>query len=1159
MDFRGICGTVDDQGMVYFGGESGIVRFDGARWRHICRQPTRFLVSNNNGHLYGAVGQQSQVFRIPEDGITPLQPIFLANKLIAAGLEEKRVGGFKDFSRVGSDVYMTQTWFIARCRVLADGTDDIKVIRRTEALPSNLKFRRVFDVDGRPMVQLESMTNPLETHFGWLREDGSVDVIDDLMVDAHVVTCADLKPNEDDGEFHCVSAESVHRIRGTQVKSTSLSVLGKVSSVDYRIPIFLRPKPHGGGVMLVYPEGIVLMNRDGDMQALQVEKSGLLRPALTIDSLGRIWMATRQGVSRIDSDPDQQFWDLPDKTEIETLSIQGETLVASNHTSAFYGTLADDRRHPITELRKIPGLPPGIGMRTKAIGSEFFFLSASGVYVWDSSKPENDAVLVARRSSSNVVAVSSKRILVGSSLNTQPMFEITGGVGNWTLGNDLPTGELMTSTLDVGPDGDVWVSSLHHADGRSLLRLLPGDVVKRYPIPSMVFLFEDSMYTFTGDQQVLRFDRERNEFRQDPEFQKLLDEQLEGRLQGVEYFRNGHGGDLLLCQFYTSRWRIRRINGELRALRESKHSGISEQIDPFGRLWRILNGRIVVRPIEYDVASDKPKLRVLFSEVTLMDPSGPAVESAKVPHDGELAHQIARALPLTKLSAWQAETEFETSSGTLGLACSVPLAKSPESLLYSTRMVGISDAWTPPSYQDVFQFPALPGGKFKFEIKAMVPGGEWTSISSLHITVHPKWYQTAMFKWGTLASTVSLFLFVSVYAVRAERKRVAHLQQVVKTREESESQLRESQARLVQRERLQAFGEMAAGIAHDINNLLSPITVYSELISIGHVTQDDIKQYNRVILTCVNDASEIIARLSPLYRRRCQAHELCDLEVIVAEVAELLRATAKLATDRGKEIQVMTETSPATMTGSPAEIREILLNLGHNAVDAIEGSGSLWLRCRTEDGKSILEVEDTGVGMPEDILQKCTETFFSSKGEFGTGLGLATSNAIVNSYDGTMDVHSQVGVGTRICIAFNQQRPKTEETGHFLDIAIPFEPCRVLLVDDVARALHSADTLLRSLGCKVVSFGDGSDAMQYLRNNNDIDVLITDYQMPGLNGLEFCTQARNLHPGLKTIITSGYKPEDVLDKCDAFVAKPTTSQSLRHAIATVQAMAPRVF
>lgn len=1151
MDFRSIKGTADNYGMVYFGGDNGIVKFDGARWRHICDQQTTLLVSNHNGYLYGASVQRGEIFRISQNGRTPRQPVFLSEKLIAAGLAQKRVDGFRVFSRVGTDVYMTQTWFIARCRIRPDGTDDIMVKRRTEVLPPNLKFRRVFEVDRRPMVQLESMASGSETHFGWLQEDGSVDVIEDLVIEEHVISCADLKPDEDDGEFYCAGTTALHRVRGTQTEASSLNSEGTKPSSSRRIPSLIEPKPEGGGVLLVYPEGIVLLDRDGSIQSLHVEKSGLVPPAVTVDAVGRVWMATRRGVSRIDTNLDQQYWDLPDKTEVEALAIQGNTLVALNHTAAFYGSLTADRLHPIDALKTVPGLPAGVGMRAAVVGSEIFFLSGNGLYVWTASEPDRDAVRITPRSSSNMVAVSANRIVVGSFLTTQPLFEITGGSGNWTFGKELPTGDLMSRTLDLGPNGSLWISADSHADGPSLMRLLPDDSVLRYSIPSELFFFEDSVYAYTVNQRVLRFDDARNEFVQNDEFQKLLDEQLQGHLQGIEHFRQVPNGDLLLCRYYTSRWRIRRIDGELKALRTSRHSGVSEVVDSFGRLWRIINGRLVVRPVKNVNAPGQSELRVMFSEVTLMDPSGHRLDPARGSRNVELAHNVVRQLPLICTSDWNVRTEFETTPGTLELVCSLPLAKIPEAVLYSTRMLGISDAWTPPSYQDVFQFPALTGGEFTFQIKAMIPGGEWTRVSSLQITVHPKWYQTAAFKWGTLAFVVSLILCASVYAVQTERKRVSHLQQVVKTKDETECKLRESQARLVQRERLQAFGEMAAGIAHDINNLLSPITVYSEMMSEGNVSRDNAKQYNRVILTCVKDAAQIIARLSPLYRRSSQAHELCDLETIVAEAAELLRPTADA--DSSKQIWVTAETTPATISGSPAEIREILLNLGHNALDAIEESGSVWLRCRTEDGKAILEVEDSGVGMPEDILHKCTETFFSSKGEYGTGLGLATSNVIVNSYGGSMEIHSQVGAGTRICMTFTQPHQHAIKAAESLDAAIPFEPCHVLLVDDVARAMQSVEALLQSLGCTVVSFNNGSDAMQYLRGRDDVDVLITDYQMPGCNGLELCTQARYLHPGLKTIITSGYEPPLVLEQCDAFVPKPITSHSLRHALATVQA------
>jgi PAS domain S-box-containing protein len=244
--------------------------------------------------------------------------------------------------------------------------------------------------------------------------------------------------------------------------------------------------------------------------------------------------------------------------------------------------------------------------------------------------------------------------------------------------------------------------------------------------------------------------------------------------------------------------------------------------------------------------------------------------------------------------------------------------------------------------------------------------------------------------------------------------------------------LRASQQQMMQQERLRALGQMASGIAHDINNAISPVALYTEAL-LAHETSLSPRARSQleIIQRAVDDIAQTVARMGEFYRQRDAQQPLVpvDLNSLVAQVIALTRARwSDMAQQRGTAIEMRTELA-ADLPPVPAiesQIRDALVNLVFNAVDAMPEGGPITIRTRLESGgpepRVRLEVEDAGVGMDEETRRRCLEPFFTTKGERGTGMGLAMVYGIAQRHDARLEVRSEPGEGTVIALSFGTIR-----------------------------------------------------------------------------------------------------------------------------------------
>ncbi len=288
--------------------------------------------------------------------------------------------------------------------------------------------------------------------------------------------------------------------------------------------------------------------------------------------------------------------------------------------------------------------------------------------------------------------------------------------------------------------------------------------------------------------------------------------------------------------------------------------------------------------------------------------------------------------------------------------------------------------------------------------------------------------------------------------------------------------LRQSQQTVMQQERLRALGQMASGIAHDINNAISPVALYTEsLLEREPNLSERGRGYLVTIARAIDDVAATVARMREFYRQREPQMVLTPVKLnpLVQQVVDLTRARwSDMPQQRGAVVHLELDLAPElpNVLGVESEVREALINLVFNAVDAMPDGGTLTLRTRCDeplhDGigpaprTAQLEVIDTGVGMDDDTRRRCLEPFFTTKGERGTGLGLAMVYGVAQRHGADVDIDSAVGRGTTVRLTF--PIPETTPPASMAPPPpeAPASRLRILIVDDDPLMLKSlCDTL----------------------------------------------------------------------------------------------------
>ncbi|HSI61028.1 MAG TPA: MHYT domain-containing protein [Ideonella sp.] len=386
--------------------------------------------------------------------------------------------------------------------------------------------------------------------------------------------------------------------------------------------------------------------------------------------------------------------------------------------------------------------------------------------------------------------------------------------------------------------------------------------------------------------------------------------------------------------------------------------------------------------------------------------------------------------------------------------------------------------------------------------------------------------------------------------------------------------LRQSQQTVMQQERLRALGQMASGIAHDINNALSPVALYTEtLLEREPGLSERGRGYLVTIARAIDDVTETVARMREFYRQREPQLQPTPVKLnsLVQQVLDFTRARwSDMPQQRGIVIRLETALAPdlPAILGVESEVREALINLVFNAVDAMPDGGVLTLRTRhlpaREGGGSAaaVEVMDTGVGMGEDTRRRCLEPFFTTKGERGTGLGLAMVYGVAQRHDGTIDIESVVGCGTTVRLCFPVPASLLPALAPPAPAEAPTRRLRILIVDDDPLLLKSlCDTLELDGHVVVIANGGqaGIDAFHAARQPDEaFDAVITDLGMPYVDGRTVAFAVKTSAKAMPVILLTGWGQRLVADgeipmHVDRVLSKPPKLREVRAALAQLAA------
>ena len=384
----------------------------------------------------------------------------------------------------------------------------------------------------------------------------------------------------------------------------------------------------------------------------------------------------------------------------------------------------------------------------------------------------------------------------------------------------------------------------------------------------------------------------------------------------------------------------------------------------------------------------------------------------------------------------------------------------------------------------------------------------------------------------------------------------------------SEKRLLEEQLR--QSQKMEVIGTLAGGVAHDLNNILSGIVSYPELLLTGIPEDSHLRQPLLTIQKSGQKAAAIVQDLLTMARRGVSVTEVVNLNQIIVE--QLESPEMEKLTSFHPEIEVISHLDKTLLNvkGSPTHLSKSIMNLISNAAEAIGTKGLITIATSSisldraikgyeqiKEGDYVkVTISDDGIGIAPKDIEKIFEPFYTKKtmARSGTGLGMAVVWGTIKDHNGSIDIKSTEGTGTTISICI----PVTREECCEKAVTTPLDEYRgngesILVVDDVEEQREVASAMLTRLGYVVHTVSSGEESLKYLQTHSP-DLMILDMIMePGLDGLDTYKQVLKIHPHQKVIITSGYSKTDRVKELQQlgagqYVKKPYTLMSIGFAV-----------
>ncbi|HTR41811.1 MAG TPA: ATP-binding protein [Pseudomonadales bacterium] len=396
-----------------------------------------------------------------------------------------------------------------------------------------------------------------------------------------------------------------------------------------------------------------------------------------------------------------------------------------------------------------------------------------------------------------------------------------------------------------------------------------------------------------------------------------------------------------------------------------------------------------------------------------------------------------------------------------------------------------------------------------------------------------------------------------------------HQAQLYQDLQKTYNDLRQSQQTIMQQERLKALGQMASGVAHDINNALSPVVGFSDLIAQTERGLSEAgKKHLQFIKTAGEDIAHIVKRLREFYRPRNERESLqsLNLRVIAKQVIDMMQPRWRdIPQIHGINIEMKMEFDPETpeFAGIESEIREALTNLLLNAIDALPQGGTITVRSRKVERPAketkistyaALEVSDSGVGMDEQTQKRCLEPFFSTKGKRGTGLGLAMVYGVIERHDGQIEIESQSGKGTTMRLLFAARPLLVSAKIESPESDEPPPPLHILCIDDEPALRALVHDILENDGHKIEMADGGQAGIKAFeaatQRKDPFDVVITDLGMPMVDGHAVARAVKGQSSRTPVIMLTGwgafFKGDgDVPTEVDGILSKPPRLREIR--------------
>lgn len=392
----------------------------------------------------------------------------------------------------------------------------------------------------------------------------------------------------------------------------------------------------------------------------------------------------------------------------------------------------------------------------------------------------------------------------------------------------------------------------------------------------------------------------------------------------------------------------------------------------------------------------------------------------------------------------------------------------------------------------------------------------------------------------------------------------------VTERKRAEEALRDTEEQLRQTQKLEGVGHLAGGIAHDFNNLLTVINGFCALAMRGVKPEDPLLDSLEEIKKAGERATSLTRQLLAFSRRQVLQPKILNLDTVVSDMEKMLRRII----GENIDLRAILEPTLGNVNADPGQIEQIILNLVVNARDSMRDGGKLTIETDNvyldeEYAKNhvgaqagphvMLAVSDTGHGMDSRTMARIFEPFFTTKelGK-GTGLGLSTVYGIVKQSGGNIWVYSEIGRGTTFKIYLPRVDGGTEEYKRTVEEAKPVKGTEtILLVEDEDMLRKLARQTLSGYGYRVVEASNGAEAITIsAQHDGEIDLLLTDVIMPGMNGSELSARLLKTRPKLRVLFMSGYTDDaivhqGVLDESANFIQKPFAPDALAHKVREV--------